>query len=84
MKRIKKSLHKSTHKIETSKVSEISKEQFKGQLPDNKPNIKKIILWIIGFILLAMVLIGIGWFFGHQALVTTEKGISTNQDQSGL
>jgi hypothetical protein len=83
MKEFKKSLHKISQKIKTSKVLGISKDQTKEDLP-NKPNIKKIILWIIGCILLAMILIGIGWFFGHQAMVRTENGISTNQGQTGI
>jgi len=49
------------------KVQKIPKEKT-----FNKLNIKKVILWIIGGVLLAIALLTIGWFFGHKAM---ERGI---------
>lgn len=61
MKKSRKFPDKSSREKSIPKVQETPKEQS-----SNKPNNKKTLFWVIGSILLAGILIAVGWFLGHQ------------------
>ncbi len=64
MKKSRKSSNKSPRNDSFPQVQEIA-EQYQP----NNINIKKIIWGAIGGVLIAIIFVAIGWFFGHQALV---------------